>query len=323
MTSNFNDNLVRAHQRQNFIQTVLLLGGMGIVLVISTALLWGLFGVAVALIVLGVIIAFAQHVPPEAVMRLYRAQHLARDGGQLSRIVDELSVRAELPARPEVYVIPSATLNAFATGTPERSAIAITEGLLRNLTMREMIGVLAHEVSHIRNHDLWLMGVADILSRLVQPLTYVAIAITVFNLLGSFAGEPPLSWVGVLLLYFAPAISNLLQLALSRTREFDADADALALTGDPMGLASALRRLDHLTGSFWEDVALPVPSRRVPQPSMLRTHPPIEDRVERILALSNAPSYEPIVVVEEPSISVVTFGPSEIRPRYRFPGVWF
>ncbi len=314
---------LRHHQHNNLTHTVLLLAGMGAVLAVTAYLLWGLVGLAFIFIVVGLITAFSQRVPPELLMKLYSAVPLPPDRSQLSQIVDELSNRAQLPTRPNLYVIPSATLNAFAAGTPNNPAIAITEGLFRQLTMREIVGVLAHEISHIRNNDTWVMGVADLLSRLVQPLFYVAIAITFINLLGTLTGEPPMSWTGVLLLYLAPAISSLMQLGLSRTREYDADVEAVMLTGDPMGLASALRRLDNETGRFWEDLALPVPTRKVPQPSLLRTHPPTQERVNRILALSKNNSTPPIIVADEPMISVVSFGPSELRPRYRWPGVWY
>lgn len=323
MTTTIDQEKLRKHQQQNLLQTVLLLGGMGTILAFAAYLLWGLTGLAASFMAVGLITAFSQRLPPKFIMRLYRGKRLPRDNSQLSRIMDELTMRARLPARPDLYVIPSATLNAFATGTPERSTIALTEGLLRNLTMREIVGVLAHELSHINNNDLWIMGIADILSRLVQPLTYVAIFITVLNLLGSLTGEPPLSWTGVLLLYFAPAISSLLQLSLSRTREYDADTEAVILTGDPMGLASALRRLDNETGHFIEDLALPVPARRVPLPSLLRTHPPTDERIEHILDIANSLKTPPILIKEEPMVSLVTFGPSELLPRYRWPGLWY
>jgi heat shock protein HtpX len=141
---------------------------------------------------------------------------------------------------------------------------------------------------------------------------------------GWASGEQVLSWGAILLLYFAPALSTLLQYALSRTREFDADLEGAMLTGDPIGLAQALRRLDHYTGRFWEDMTPPVPARRIPVPSILRTHPPTKQRIDRLLALSAMrPAGEPpLMVAEAPLISLAGWGPVELRPRYRWPGIW-
>ncbi len=303
--------------------SVFLLGGMALLLSLSTYLLWGVAGILLSIAAVGLIATLAPTVPPNMIMRVYRAARLPEDGSQLNRIVDELTRRSELPAKPAIYVVPSATLNAFAVGGPHRSAIALSEGLLRSLTLREITAVLAHEMSHIRNQDLRVMGLADIMTRLVQPLAYVAIFLAIMNLIGSFSGDPPLSWLGVILLYFTPALLSLLQLALSRTREFDADLEAAKLTGDPMGLASALRKVDNATGHFWEDIMMPVPARRVPVPSILRTHPETEARVQRLLSLDRSGELPAIVLVEEPTVSVVSFGPSQIRPRYRFPGLWY
>jgi len=265
----------------------------------------------------------APQVPPALLMRLYRGRLHTPGRDQLSLIVDELSARAGLPARPQLYVIPSATLNAFATGSPRHSAIAVTEGLLRRMTLREIGGVIGHEVSHIRNNDLWLMNVADIMTRYVQIMSYVALYLAVTNLLAIAAGDRTVSWWGIALLYLAPSVSSLLQLGLSRAREFDADREGAMLTGDPLGLASALTRLDSSTGRFWEDFAFPVPARRTPQPSLLRTHPPTEERVAQLRAMVQQPALAPIAVVEEPMLTMIGCGPIELRPRYRFPGVWF
>jgi heat shock protein HtpX len=258
-------------------------------------------------------------------MRLYRAQPLdPRLGDQINDIVAALANRAGLTSAPRVYVIPSMTLNAFAAGTPTHAVIGITEGLLRRLTMREIAGVLAHEISHIRNNDLWVMGLADLMTRFAQALSYVAVFLAMLNILGSLNGERYASWTAVALLYFAPAISSLMQLGLARTREYEADLEGALLTGDPLGLASALRRLERYTGRFWEDLMLPIPARRVPQPSLLRTHPSTEDRVARLLSLSRSTAAAPAIVTHErPMISLVGVGPIEMRPRYRWPGVWF
>lgn len=311
------------HRRRNILQSVILLGGIGLVLATATYLVWGLVGPVLTLLGLAAVYTFAPTVPPETMMRLYRARLVhPTDNSQLSSLVDVLSFRAELPSRPSLFVVPSMTLNAFAAGTPDHAAIAVTEGLLRRLSLREVAGVLAHEMSHIRNNDLHVMGFADLMTRLLQILSYIALALTVLNLIFALQSDQLVSWWTVLLLYLAPALSSLLQLALSRTREFDADLEAVGLTGDPLGLASALRRLENYTGHVWEDLMFPVPARRVPQPSLLRSHPTNEERITRLLAVESR-KLEPIVIVEQPMISMVGVGPIEMRPRYRWPGLWF
>ncbi len=314
----------RAHKRRNTLHSALLLAGLGTIVGGATLLLWGTIGVVAAGVALTAAYFLTPQIPPDAVMRLYSAEQLTPDrGGPLWRIVGELAARAELPSRPNLYVVPSGTLNAFATGTPDHSAIALTEGLLRRLTMREIAAVLAHETSHIRNNDLRVMGLADILTRFAQSLSYAAVALAIVNLMALANGDRTMPWLPIGLLYLTPALSSLMQLGLSRAREFDADHEAAMLTGDPVGLASALRRLEHYTGQFWEELMMPVPARRVPQPSLLRTHPPTEQRVSRLLALAGQPSEPPITITDEPMVSMVGWGPGTMRPRYRWPGVWY
>ena len=315
---------LRAHKQQNLLHTALLFTGLGTIVAVSALLLFGLPGLAWAAVVLGVALIVMPSIPPELMMRMYRARRAdALPGEQLSDIVDVLAERASLPARPALYVVPSLALNAFATGKPEHAAIAVTEGLLRRLTLREIAGVLAHEVSHIRNNDLWVMGVADALTRLTQSLSYVAMVLAVMNLIAAMQGEQYASWWAVLFLYLAPLLSNLMQLGLSRAREYDADLEGAQLTGDPLGLAAALRRLEHHTGRVWADVMLPAPGRRVAYPSLLRSHPSTDERISRLVALSGQPMQPPLVFAERPQVSLVGFGPVGMRPRVRFPGVWF
>lgn len=312
------------HQRRNLNQSLLLLSAMGLMLSAATYLIWGWAGVAATLITLLAISLFGRHVPPEAVMKLYRAERIAPDrDNQLNALLNVLTYRAGLRNRPDLYIIPSLTINAFAAGRKDHAAIALTEGLLRRLSMREIAGVIGHELSHIRNDDLRVLGLADIVTRFVQLLSYLALALALVNLLAAFEGHTFVSWWGVALLYLAPLASSLLQLGLSRAREFDADLDAAALTGDPLGLAAALRKLETHTGHFWEDLMLPVPARRVPQPSLLRTHPTNQDRINRLNRLGNRPELEPLIIAEQPMISLVGFGPIEMRPRFRWPGLWF
>jgi heat shock protein HtpX len=312
------------HRSRNFAHTVILIAGIGFVVFASSMLLFGWIGSVVAVVSLTAMLMLAPSVPPEFALRLYRAQPIDPAlAGRLDDVMAELARRAGLPFRPSLYVIPSMTLNAFSTGSPERSAIAVTEGLLRRLSMRETVAVLAHEVAHIRNNDLKIMALADVMTRFTFILSYVAVALAVMNVLAMLVGDPTMPWIAIVLLYLAPTISSLLQLALSRAREYDADRTAVELTSDPVGLGSALRRIERYTGNVWEDLLLPVPARRVPQPSLLRTHPSTSDRVARLIELQGRSQGPTLVVHEGPRVSLVGLGPMEMRPRYRFPGLWY
>jgi heat shock protein HtpX len=152
----------RAHALVNRVQSVLLLMSMGGLLAVIGWLLWGGAG-AVVLLSAGVAMLLLNPVVvPELIMRLYGALPITpARAPDLYRALAELAHRAELPAVPKLYYVPSRVLNAFAVGHPERAAIGVTGGMLHTLGFRELVAVLAHEISHIRSNDLWVMGVAD------------------------------------------------------------------------------------------------------------------------------------------------------------------
>jgi heat shock protein HtpX len=315
-------DLIQTHKMRNIIQSILLIAGMGIIVCVSAVLLWGLPGIAFAIIGIVLLYLLAPRLPPEAVMRLYRARPVGHQHGhQLIRIIDILADRAELRVTPRLYVIPSATMNAFATGRTDNATIAVTEGLLRRLSLREVAAVLAHEISHIRNSDLWIMSLADTMSRLTQILCFTGLFLIIANLPLMLIGQNPFSWIAATLLYLSPMISSLLQLALSRAREYDADLEGAQLTGDPSGLASALTKLEQNGGRFWEDF-MP-PGRRIPQPSVLRSHPSMKERIKRLENLEAR--LPPISIPEAPMITMVGYGPASLHPRYHWswPGIWY
>jgi heat shock protein HtpX len=181
---------------------------------------------------------------------------------------------------PRLYCVPSRVLNAFAVGNRQRAAVALTGGLVQSPEFRELAGVLAHEISHIRNNDLWVMGVADMFSRMASLLSLLGPLLLVFSLPLWLVGDVAIPWFAVIVLIFAPTLAALVQLGLSRTREYQADLNAAALTGDPHGLASALQRMQRIQGPWLERIVLP--GRRVPDPSLLRTHPATGERVQRL-----------------------------------------
>jgi heat shock protein HtpX len=182
-------------------------------------------------------------------------------------VVRELATRAGLPAVPVPHDVPSAVVNAFATGSKNHSAIALTDGLLRSLTSRELIGVLGHEIAHIANEDLRVMGLADSISRLTHLLALVGQIAILFSVPMLLLGVVDISWPALLLLMIAPQLALFAQLGLSRVREFDADRLAAELTRDPHGLASALAKIERVSRS-WR--AWSLPGWGNPEPSWLR-----------------------------------------------------
>lgn len=273
------------HQTRNLLQSVLLIGGMAL---IAWAVVGTIAGPGLTLLIVGGSILgllLAPSLPSAVLLSAYRARRLTgRDFPQGVGVLAELARRAGLPRVPALYYVPSELPNAFAMGNPRDSVICITDGLLRLLDSRELTGVLAHEVAHVANRDLWLMGVADVMSRAVSLASWVGQVILLLNLPLLMSGAAYVPWHIPLVLVFSPTIMALLQLALSRTREFDADRGAVDLTGDPEGLGSALLKLERRVGRFWEDIFLP--GRRIPEPSLLRTHPPTGERIRRLRELT-------------------------------------
>ena len=147
------------HRRRNLTHTYLLVAGLVLLVSVTLYLVWGLGGIIIGVVIVGAAAFFAPRVPGEVIMRLYKAKPVAGTSGtQIQSLMAEIARRAELPVVPRLYVVPSATLNAFATGSREKPVIAVTEGMLRKLSLRELVGVLAHEVSHIRNNDVAIMA---------------------------------------------------------------------------------------------------------------------------------------------------------------------
>lgn len=273
------------HQARNLLQSALLIGGMAL---IAWAVVGTIAGPGLTLLMVGssvISLLLAPSLPKTLLLSAYRARRLTgRDFPQGIGMLAELARRADLPRVPALYYVPSAPPNAFALGNPRDSVICVTDGLLRLLDSRELAGVLAHEVAHVANRDLWIMGLADVLTRAVSLASWIGQLVLLVNLPLLLSGAAHVPWHIPLLLVFSPTLMALLQLALSRTREFDADRGALDLTGDAEGLASALLKLDRRVGRFWEEMFLP--GRRIPEPSLLRTHPPTAERVRRLRALS-------------------------------------
>ncbi len=257
------------------------------------------------------------------VLRMFAAEPLPRpEMGEIYETAARLSHRAGLEQPPKLFYISSPTLNALTVGSQKDASIALTSGLLRSLTLRELTGVLGHEIAHIRHNDMWVMGLADMISRLTRAMSMAGLFLLIFNLPLMVTGGGQVPWLLVALLVFAPHLGTFLQLALSRARELDADLGAAEVTQDPLALALALRKLDRYQARAWEDIFLP--GRRSPDPSVLRSHPDTQSRIRKLVAMSEAgreddgaegPQGIPI------AHSIIPETPQ--RPRWRRTGLWY
>ncbi len=219
----------------------------------------------------------------------YQAQPVsAQDAPQLHAMVAKLTDRAQMPM-PQVYIIPSPAANAFATGRdPDHAAVAVTQGIMQMLPPEELEAVIAHELSHIYNRDTLTQAVAATVAGAISWLAQMA-----FWFMGSSRDDdgpnPLVALVGVLV---APLAATIIQLGISRTREFAADAGAARLMGNPRALANALRRLElgsqqlplDANPAFAPLLIMGVPSRQM-LANLFSTHPSTQDRIQRLLDL--------------------------------------
>lgn len=275
----------------NAVQTVVLLSAMAALFGVLGWMVFGLIGIILALIAVGILLLTTPKLTPPVILHMYGARSLSpMETPGLYRIVAELSNRAGLADEPKLYYVPSSVMNAFSVGTKTNSAIALSDGLIRYLTTRELAGVLAHEISHIRNNDLKLHTYADMMSRITSLFSFFGQFLLLLYIPMFFFSGARIPLFFILLLVFAPTLSVLLQLALSRTREFVADATAVHLSRDPKGLASALVKMDNHEKNIWDSFMLR--GRNDPHPSILRTHPHTRDRIERLMRLEALNNYE-------------------------------
>ena len=319
MAGTINAAAQRRFNLRNLLHTIILIAGTA---ALAAAIAWTVYGpegLIWAAIFGAAGIWVLSHVSPRMVLRLYKARELGlEEMPELQRLVRNLAARADLPVVPRLYYVSSQMLNAFAVGRPEDSAIAVTDGLIRAMTPRQVAGILAHEISHVRNGDLKVMGLADVLNRITGFMSILGL-LSIPAMLSTGWHIPLLS---IALLIFAPTIGGLLQLALSRAREYDADLDGAGITGDPEGLALALAQLEKRQQGKWEGLVLP--GSRLPEPSLLRSHPRTEDRIARLMALRQSEDRPPIIAEEraQPGASLV---PPIRRPRIHWHrlGIWY
>src|SRR5512136_366549 len=276
----------------NSVKTVLLLGGLSALLLAIGEGLGGSGGLTIAF-VLAVVMNFHSYwLSDKNVLRMYNAQEVGPDH-PLSRIVARLTQRAGLPM-PRVYVIPTLSPNAFATGrNPQHAAVAATEGILRLLDEQELEGVLAHELTHVKHRDILISSIAATLAATIMVVARMAQFAAFFG--GGRdddrGGSNPIALLAMMI--FGPLAAVLIQAAISRSREFSADAGGAEIAGNPYGLVNALKKIEVASKQVPLEANPATAHMFIIKPfsvsgllSIFSTHPPTEQRIRALLHLA-------------------------------------
>jgi heat shock protein HtpX len=283
---------------RNTITTTALLGALTGLLVLAGGALGGRGGMVVALVFAALMNFGMYWFSDKLALKMSGAREVS-EGEQptLHAMVERLSQRAGIP-KPRVYLIDSEQPNAFATGrSPSKGAVAVTTGISRLLTSDELAGVVAHELAHIKHRDTLISAVAATAAGAITMLADMAMWALMFGGLGGDDDEGGVGGLvgGVLMLFVAPIAATIIQLAISRTREYRADAGGAVILGDPLPLASALEKLEWAAGRTMSPTRTPaVAHLYIVNPlrggsgllNLFRTHPASEERIRRLRALA-------------------------------------
>jgi len=279
----------------NTTKTVVLMVGLTVLLIAIGGAFGGRQGMILAFIFAGAMNMFSYWFSDKLVLRMYNAQEATEaEAPMLWGVTHDLAVKMNMPM-PKVYVIPSDSPNAFATGrNPNHAAVAATEGILRLLTREELEGVMAHELGHVRNRDILIGTIAATIAGAISMLAHMAQWAMIFGGgrrddregEGGFLGQ-------LLMIIIAPIAAGLIQMAISRSREYQADASGARLCGNPMWLASALRKLQMGSQRIPMDANPATAHMFIVNPlrgggivNLFSTHPPIEDRIARLESMA-------------------------------------
>jgi len=277
----------------NAVKTVFLMTLMMVLFLFVGYLLGGNTGMTIAF-VFSLIMNFGSYwFSDKIVLKMYRAQEVNRDTApKFYDMIEKLSKQANLPM-PKVYLINDPTPNAFATGrNPDHAAVAATTGILQGLSNEELAGVMAHELAHVKHHDTLISTIA---ATLVGSISYIAQMAGWVFMFGRSDDDSPGSGIGgLVLLILSPILAMLLQMAISRSREFAADRGGAEFTGNPLGLASALEKISrgnqlkpvNHSNPTTAHMFIINPLRGGGISKLFSTHPPTEERIKRLQAMA-------------------------------------
>jgi heat shock protein HtpX len=280
----------------NFAKTGLLLAVLTGILVAMGGLVGGATGALIALVVAAAMNMFSLWQSDKLVLRMYGAEEVdEHSGGEFYAIVRDLAQRAGLPM-PRVYIMNNPQPNAFATGrNPQNAAVCASTGLIEMLSPEEVAGVMAHELAHVKNYDTLTMAVAATIGGAVSMLAQFLQFGALFG--GNRENNNPLGWIGVLVaIIVAPLAAMLVQMAVSRSREYQADRVGGLISGNPLSLASALRKIEHYARAIPNEQAEAAPGTAhlfIINPltgqgmdNLFSTHPNTENRIAELEKLA-------------------------------------
>ncbi|MDP3210126.1 zinc metalloprotease HtpX [Methylotenera sp.] len=281
----------------NWLKTAVLMAAIVALFGMVGASIGGAGGMMVALLLAGAMNIYAYWFSDKAVLKMYGAQEVTADNLQFRsyyQMVRQLAENAQLPM-PKVYIINESQPNAFATGrNPENAAVAATAGIMRILSERELRGVMAHELAHVKNRDTLISTISATVAGAIASIAQFGM------LLGGGRdnnGERSLNpVVGILVMLLAPLAASLIQMAISRAREFEADKAGAEISGDPKALASALKKIHHYAHQVTNQTAeahpetaqmmIINPLSSISFDRLFSTHPSTEERVSRLMVMA-------------------------------------
>jgi heat shock protein HtpX len=282
----------------NWVKTAILMAAITALFIVIGGLIGGKSGMIIALLIALAMNFFSYWFSDQMVLRMYNAQEVDETTApQFYRMIRELAQRAQLPM-PRVYLIDEAAPNAFATGrNPEHAAVAATTGILRVLSEREMRGVMAHELAHVKHRDILISTISATMAGAISALANFAM----FFGGRDEQGRPANPIAGILVAILAPIAAALIQMAISRAREFEADRRGAAISGDPQALASALDKIHRYASGVPFPAAEEHPATAqmmIINPlhggglrNLFSTHPQVEERIARLMEMARTGRY--------------------------------
>jgi len=277
----------------NWFKTTVLMAGIVVLFGMVGAMLGGAGGMLIALAIAAAMNVYAYWFSDTAVLKMYNAQQVDENSApQFYRMVRELAQNAGLPM-PKVFIIDEAQPNAFATGRdPEHAAVAATTGIMRILSERELRGVMAHELTHVKHRDTLISTISATMAGAISSIAQFGMLFS-----GGDRDRNVHPAVAILIMILAPIAAMLIQMAISRAREFEADKGGAEISGDPQALAAALEKIHNYAHQIPLETAEQHPETAqmmIINPlstdgikSLFSTHPPMEERVARLRAMVN------------------------------------